>query len=354
MIDTVYLANLVQGYLNANELSKKFLVFADEGDMKKAVCKGNYKEEYTHCVIETISDNVVPFENLEFQTINTRLMLFVDLISGGKVLETELNREQSRNLIQVKSCVDAFLLAVNGKSTYIEDDGKIYNLTITMSKPTNGQKMSLGEIVEGLPIYCSVQFTIFQNGLNSNDCKIKVNGESLGYTQLVKTKNCTANQSNLGNEGARAYILAGGKSFDAVVPLLSSGVTQEFVEFMLGDSLNTAFDVELEYPNIKKHLICVLGKVQETDARGTNVALNISLLQGVEDILNYDDRWTIIETDAKEYTIATLQLGDVVYWGDKTYSVIEKEEDKTHAYTDEEKEHTIRIFRGSYGIRDRY
>lgn len=345
MINTVYLANLVQGYLNNNELNKKFLVFADEGDMKKAVCKGNYKEEYTHCVIETISDNVVPFENLEFQTINTRLMLFVDLMSGGKVLETELEREQSKNLIQVKECVDGFLKAVNGTSTYIEDDGKIYNLTIIMSKPTNGQKMSLGEIVEGLPIYCSVQFTIFQNGVSANDCKIKVNGESLGYTQLVKTKNCTANQSNLGNEGARTYILAGGKSFDMVVPLLNSGVTQEFVEFMLNDELNTAFEVELEYPSFSKHLICVLGKVQETDTRGANVGLNISLAQGVEDILNYDSRWTIIETSNETHTLSGVQLGDVVYWGDKTYSVISVEEDRTHTYTDDIAEHTIRIFR---------
>ena len=346
MINTIYLANLVQQYLNANELNKSFLIFADEGDMKKAVCKGNYKEEYTHGIIEVISDNTVPFEDWEFQTINTRLMLFVDLISGGKVLETEKEREQSKNLIQVKDCLDEFLLAVNGKSTYIEVGDRTYNLTITMSKATNGQKMSLGEIVEGLPIYCSIQFTIFQNGVNANYCKIRVNGESLGYTQFVKTKSCTANQSNLGDEGARTYILAGGKSFDLVVPLLTEGVTQEFVEFLLNDDLNTAFNVELEYPKFKKNFICVLGKVQETDTRGANVALNVSFMQGVEDILNYDDRWIIQETSDKQVTLATLELGDVVYWGDKTQTVIEKEEDKSHTYTDENETHTIRVFKG--------
>ena len=345
MINTVYLANLVQDYLNNNELNKKFLVFADEGDMRQAVCKGNYKEEYTHGVLETISDNIVQFEDLEFQTINTRLMLFVDLISGGRVSETELNREQSKNLIQVKECVDGFLKAVNGMSTYIEEDGKTYNLTIVMSKPTNGQKMSLGEVVEGLPIYCSVQFTIFQNGVNANDCKIRVNGESLGYTEFTKTKNCTINQNNLGNEGARSYILAGGKSFDLVVPLLKSGVTQEFVDFMLDDDLNNAFEVELEYPEKSRHYICVLGKVIETNVRGTNVALNLSFIQGVEDALNYDDRWHIVETNEKTYTYTGAKLGDVIYWGDKTYSVVSVEEDKTHTYTDEEESHKIKVFK---------
>lgn len=346
MIDTIYLANLVQGYLNANERNKKFLVFADEGDMRKAVCKGNYKEEYTHGIVEIISDNIVPFEDWEFQTLNARLMLFVDLISGGKVKETELNREQSKNLIDVKACVDEFLMAVNGKSTYIEIEDKIYNLTITMSKPTNGQKMSLGEIVEGLPIYCSIQFTIFQNGVNANYCKIKVNGESLGYTQLVKTKNCTVNQNNLGNDGARSYVLAGGKSFDLVVPLLTKGVTQEFVEFMLNDETDTAFEVEFEYPEFSKHFICVLGRVQETDTRGTNVALNVSLLQGVEDVLKYDERWNIQEVEQSQITLSGVELGNVVYWGDNSYTVIKTEEDKTHTYTDEYIEHTIRIFKG--------
>lgn len=346
MINTVYLANLVQSYLNTNELNKKFLVFADEGDMRKAVCKGNYKEEYTHCVIETISDNIVALDNLEFQTINTRLMLFVDLISGGRVLETELNREQSKNLIQVKECVEAFLRAINGKSTYIEEDGKAYNMSILMSNPTNGQKMALGEIVEGLPIYCSLQFSIFQNGVNANDCKFRVNGETLGYTGMIKTKNCTANQSNLADEGARSYILAGGKSFDLVVPLLTNGITQEFLEFMLSDDLNNAYSVQIEYPNFKKNFICVLGKVQETDDRGTNVALNVSFLQGVEDALNYDDRWQIIETTDKQVNIVSLELGDVVYWDDNTSTEVEKEEDKTHSYTDEKEEHIIRIFKG--------
>ena len=345
MINTVYLANLVQEYLNSNELNKKFLVFADEGDMRKAVCKGNYKEEYTHGVLEIISDNIVPFEDWEFQTINTRLMLYVDLISGGVIKETELEREQSKNLIDVKSCVDEFLMAVNGKSSYITIEDKIYNLTITMSKPTNGQKMSLGEVVEGLPIYCSIQFTIFQNGVNSNDCKIRVNGESLGYTQLVKTKNGTANQSNIGNEGARTYILAGGKSFDFIVPLLTSGVTQEFVKQLYSDELNKAFEVEFEYPDFSYHFICVLGKIQETNTRGANATLNISLAQGIENILNYDEMWELQETNEQQVTLSGIELGNVVYWGDNTWTVIKAEEDKTHTYA-EAKKHKIKIFKG--------
>ena len=344
MINTVYLANLVQDYLNTNELNKKFLVFADEGDMRKAVCKGNYKEEYTHGVLEIISDNIVPFEDWEFQTINTRLMLFVDLQSGGTVKETDLERPQSKNLIQVKDCVDNMIMAVNGKSSYVEIEDKIYNFTITMSKPTNGQKTALGDIPEGLPIYCSIQFTIFQNGVNSNYCKIKVNGESLGYTQLVKTKNGTANQSNVGNEGARTYILAGGKSFDFIVPLLTSGVTQEFVKHLYNDELNTAFETEFEYPDFSYHFICVLGRVQETNTRGSNATLNISLSQGVEDILNYDERWTIQETSQKELTLSGVELGNVVYWGDKTWNVIKSEEDKSHTYA-EAKKHKIKIFK---------
>lgn len=346
MIDTLYMANLIQAKLNQNNLGRKFLIFADEGDLVKSTRKGNYKKEYTHGILEIISDNIVPFEDLEFQTINTRLMLLVDLVSGGFQFETEEERNQSKNLIDIKQCVSDFINEVNGKSSYIDIDSKKFNLTITVNNPTNGQKTDLGEINEAFPIYINIQFVIFQNGLNSNYCKIIVNGESLGYTQLTKSKICTNNQSDVGKSGTRGYSLLGGKSFDFVVPLLESGVTQEFVEFMLNEEVNTAFNVRLEYPFTSKNFICILGKITETDTRGSNVALNVGLMQGVEDILNYDDRWTIKENvSGNETTIAELEVGDTVYWGDNTSTIINVESDKTHTYSDNKDIHTIRYFR---------
>ena len=347
MIDTLYIANLIQEELNKNAFGKKFLIFADEGDLVKSTGKGKYKVEYTHGIIQSISDSVVPIENVVLQTVNASLMILVDLGSSGyeNVVVDGVTRKQFKSLIETKQCLDSLLSAINGTSRYVDIDGKVYNMTISMSRPTNGEKTELGEINEAFPLYISFQFVIFENGVNANLCGIKVNGELLSFTQMTQSKICTNDQNEtLDNGGAKSYTLVGGKSFDFVAPLTNSGVTHEFIDFLLGYDTNNAFCVEIIYPWVEKQYICILGKVQSTLVKGTNVGLNISFLEGKQNVLTYDSRWVVNKYTTETISLLGMKKGYIIFYGDGNATKVDSDTDVSYTYTDGRKNHVVRIY----------
>lgn len=348
MIDTLYMANFLQNKINENTKGLKFLIFADEGDLKQSTKKRNVVEEYTHGILQIVSDNIVPFENLQFQTINTQLMLFVDLASEGFENITDndgIKRLQSIRLIKVKECVNDLLEELNGKSTYINIEDRRFNLTITMGNPTDGTKTSLGEINDGFPLYLSIQFTVFENGVNSNYCKVLINGESIGYVQVVKSYLTQSDQGQFANIGSKGYPLIGTFSYDFTTPLLEVGVTQKIIDHIMGEvRTDNAYCVSFEYPNKEFNKICFLAKAQETDVAGLNVGLNISFVDGFEDVLNYGDEWETQTTSASSISLIIARIGDIVFWGDGTSTIIKTLEDRSHIYPNES-EKIIKIFR---------
>ena len=114
MIDTLYMANWLQNQFNTNTLGKKFLIFADEGDLVKSTKYGNKVKTYTHGLLQIVSSTLTPIKNLKFQDISMQLMLIVDLQKGG--LEEHGERLQSANLIDVKQCIAEVTDRLNGQT----------------------------------------------------------------------------------------------------------------------------------------------------------------------------------------------------------------------------------------------
>lgn len=345
MIDTLYLANFIEEQLNANTLGKKFLIFADEGDLRKSqkkCCKE--RAYYTHGLLEVVTPTLVPIKNITFETASAQLMLIVDLVERGYQKEGQFERLQSTELLDVKRCIEQLISELNGKTLTVENGGKTYTVTVTLGQPTVGQKMSLGEISEGLPLYMQFAFSFFENGVNANDCHIYLNNEDLYFTRCVISKVKTADQNEFaGKKGGRSFVLSGGKSIDLVLPTVNTNIGVEIIKDILEDEINNAYAVRVDTPLYKKNFIGILGNNSVSMDAGANLGYNISIVQGVENMLKYGEKWAIEETSSVSLTKSILG-NKIIFWGDDTSDYIENGGEIEHTYTDGKQKHIIRIY----------
>jgi hypothetical protein len=328
MIDTLYIANYLQNVLNQNSLGLDFLVFADEGDLVSTRKVGAKEINYTQGLVEVTSSTIVPVKNITFHTINAQLMILADTTDAGFVYETDKKRKQSRNVIDIKQCLYEMIDKLNGQTTNMEIDNKTYNVTISMSRPTDGQKDTLGHIVDMLPLYMNISFNVFENGVNTNNVKLILNHEDIHFTRMVLSKVKTADQNNFAKDKAsKTLALVGGKSIDLVMPTLDTAFSRVVMEDFLKDNmLNRAIDVRIETPLGNTQFIGILGTTQISGDIGANLGYNISIVQGVEKALEYRDGywaknyWRQEQLEKMNYTISSyIDAGESVYWGDGTF-----------------------------------
>ena len=323
MIDTLYLANYIETALNENLLGKQFLIFADEGDLVKSTKYGNQVERYTHGLLEIISSQVTPVKSLRYQDMSMQLMIIADLNYGGKLTTGDLDREQSRNLVEIKSCLDGLINALNGQSVSITEDDRTYTMAFSFSQPTDGQKMSLGEISEGLPLYLNFSVVLFENGVNGSDYNIVVDGENQYFTSAVISRVKVTEQNPFYNgNNTKASIQNNGLGIDLVIPQTTSAVSEKIEDEIL-DGTDKAYCVILERGTKRTPYICTSLKTQQSVSLATNIGFNLSFAEAVEDCLDFEEnKWININTivlneeDTTKTFFNTTGEEIVIFWGD--------------------------------------
>lgn len=345
MIDILYLANFIEDELNKNTLGKEFRIFATEGDLVQSARVDGKLRVYEQGIVRVVSSNIVPIKNINFETINAQLMILAEMQRGSVSLEGSNERPQSTNVLDVKQCIGEVIGRVNGQTVNIDLEGKTYALTVGMSLPTEGEKTGLGQIADAVPLYINLSFVFFENGINSNDCEIYINGENMYFTTATVTRIKTADTSTFANSKVnKGVALVGGKSVDLVVPVLSSEVSQVIMEDILDDTkINRAVNVRVKTPLSEMQFIGLLGNTTLNLESGLNAGYNVSVIQGIEDALVYDDNWTIREQTNYTETVNLTSAG-TVYWGDGVVENFDEAQSVSHTYTGSG--HTIRVFGG--------
>lgn len=351
-LNEIFLANWLENNLNAiaKDMASdiEFLIFANEGDMVKTQKDHNNQrviQTYTHGILKVQSNDLIPVKNLTYQTLNCQLMVFVDLLDSGFINTGNKKRKQSRTLANVNACLNTFVEQVNGNTYPLEVDGRHFTTTISMSVPTSGPKTSLGEITEGLPLYSTIVFTLFENGVNSSECSLRINGEDLYLTNLVISKVKVADQNEFATtQGGKSCVLVGGKSFDFVTPVVNTPACRMIMEEALGDLENRAIAVHYSSPLAEKIFIGIFGNITVNHEAGANMGFNVSVAEGAEDLLTYDDNWDINEN----YKGASIyeQNPCFIFWGDGTVDFFPNGgvNDFKHTYSDNKSVHVLRKY----------
>ena len=342
MVDSKFFAEYFSDILNTYgiDYDKYFKIYADEGELRKAIKQyGKSPKIFTSGIAEITSSSLTPIRDVSLNTYSLQITLFIDLALNGYNEEKE-----SLNLIETRNIITNIIKDLNGKTILKKVNDINYKITLSMSYPGNGLKTSLGFISDCLPMYLNCSIAMFQDGINSNECYIKLNGEKVPFTNIVFTRARSAEQSTFkGDKNLKTIIESQGLSIDAVVPATNSKFSTMIMNDILNGS-NSAINVEVYTPLARTMFIGTFGDTRASLDIATNVGYNISIVRAKEDILDYDSDWDIIKTMDIDTNIS-INSDSVVYWGDGTVESL-KAGNYNHTYTDNKNNHTIRIFKG--------
>lgn len=375
MIDTKYFANYYETILNNAGINygKKFKIFADEGELKKAYQEyRKAKQHYVCGIVEITANQGVPIRDIKFDTYTCKLTLFVDLTVSGYDEEG-----QSIEMNEVREILTQLTDEIDGATSTVKIDNVSHSMTTTTDYYTLGDKTDLGFIAECLPIYWIGNFAFYESGLNSNDCKLKINGETVNFTRLTFTRKRTPESNTFnGDVSSKTIMQSQGLGIDFVMP--ATNKLDTFSNLVMYDILNggnTALCIEIDTPTTykefrdeqtyaldgKKVFIGTFGDNVASLDIATNVGYNISVVEAKENLLNYmqhggnvNSGWEIeeITENYKRYDLVAYK-DCVIFWGDGTIEKVNRQQDNidftstyvlSHTYKDNKPIHTMRVF----------
>ena len=350
MINSKYLATYFTELLNSygSEINKSFKIFADEGELKKAVKEyGKQPKEFTNGIAEIISSTLTPIRGIRLNTYAVQLTMYVDLAMDGFNEDKE-----SLNLIALRDLFTKITEDNNGKTEFVKIDGISYSQSMTVGYPTNGTKSEVGYISDCLPIYWTFNLAMFEDGVNANDCKLIVNNVDIPFTRMVLTRQRTAEQNNFSKDSSTKTIMQmNGLSIDIVMPALKNNNVSNSIMLDVLKGGNRALSVRLETPMGDTMFIGTFGNTQASLDIATNVGYNVSIVESKENILEYEYKGSYWLTKEVDNTLSNTQEIDYngkmsIYWGDGTYEYVDGSGILSHTYSDGKTKHTIRRYIG--------
>lgn len=321
MVELKDIAKKIEDILNTNALGKIFRIFSDSGELAK---RNRHENEYRNGLVEEISKTTSNLSGLEFVNMSVNLTLYANEEIRGK--DSDGN---SLELIELRQILGDFLDSYNFK-TFAEEFGETtYSTTYVIGATTTLPKGSLGYINDCVPLVTNIGLTFFENGVNSNEWQIIIDGEEVGYTSAVISRTKTAeNQPLEESKSTKTVIQTNGFGLDLVVPQISNNLGNAIEnEILTGQEY--AHILYIKGKNTEQNYICVFGNLQASLIKNANVGFNVPLVEGVPELLEYEEyKWLNLEvniTDLSYNTVTILNNDNEnlhIIWGDEnaTYS----------------------------------
>lgn len=338
MVELKDIAKKIENILNTNTLGKTFRIFSDSGELAK---RNGHENEYRNGLVEIVSSTISNLSGLEFINMSVNFTLYANEEARGK--DSDGN---SLEIIELRQILGDFLDSYNFK-TFAEEFGEAtYSTTYVIGATTTLPKGNLGYINDCVPLVTNIGLTFFENGVNSNEWQIFIDGEEVGYTSAVISRTKTAeNQPLVESKSTKSVMQTNGFGLDLVVPQISNNLGNAIEnEILTGQEY--AHILYIKGKNTEQNYICVFGNLQASLVKNSNVGFNLSMVEGVPELLEYSDKWTEYEVESLGNTLCLFRNINedevVIFWGDGEFS-FSNEENNTHIYEDEGF-YTVRVF----------
>jgi hypothetical protein len=315
LVELKDIAKKLEYILNANTLGKTFRVFSDSGELAK---RNGHENEYRNGLLEIVSRTTSNLSGLEFISSSVNLTLYANEDARGK--DSDGN---SIEIIELRQILGDFLENYNFK-TFAEEFGeKTYSTTYVIGETTTLPKGSLGYINDCIPLVTNIGLTFFENGVNSNEWQIYIDGEEVGYTNAVISRTKTAENMPLAeSKSTKSVMQTNGFGLDLVVPQISSNLGNAIEDEILTGK-EYAHMVYVKGKNTEQSYICVFGNLQASLIKNANVGFNVPLVEGVPELLDYKENvWLELEVEVTDlsYNTVTILNNDsenlYIFWGD--------------------------------------
>lgn len=326
MINTKYFADYFTNLFNEFGLNYDlhFYIVADEGGLKEAVQEyGKQPIHYTTGKITMPSSQLMPIRTIRLNNYVLELELLVDTLALG------FNENgESVNVNKVRDMITQMISSINGTTSAVMVDGVEYSQAIVMGTPIVGTKGEVGFIADALPMFVTINVSMFEDGINANEWTLRVNNAEVPFTSLVASRRRTAEQGTFTQEtDSQTIMQAQGISFDGVMPALKTNPFSRLLGLDILNGGNTPLAVEIETPLASVRFIGTFGDGTASLDLVTNVGYNFSIVKAKESVLDYGEGWKVFRMPGKNVQIQLENAGrHIIFWGDGTSEVLEIEE----------------------------
>ena len=329
MIELKTIAKTIENNLNtllANDGGQQFKIFADLGEFQNYYKAQNSNDIsfYINGILEALTPSLLPIRNLQAltQTIRVTFALDVEL----------MNKDENGNFKEVtgiRKILEKYIASANAKpfalsETLADSTSMTYEVTPSFNGVTVGEIAQLSPIGEILPMYLDCTYTFIQSGINSNSVQIFLNGESLYFEKCSLSRVRLAESNTFaGGKSTKTVIQNNGLSIDLNAPLLDTTQSGVIEDDVLDGGNNIAQCVQYVRGTKVRNYIMVFGNTTENLEMAKNIGANVSLVEGKQDILSYNEHWrtySVAVNAGQTITIGTAvsEFDGVAFFGDGT------------------------------------
>ena len=207
---------------------------------------------------------------------------------------------------------------------FVNNTTMTYEVTPSFNGVTVGEIAQLSPIGEILPMYLDLVYTFIQSGINSNSVQIFLNGESLYFEKCSLSRVRLAESNTFaGGKSTKTVIQNNGLSIDLNAPLLDTTQSGVIEDDVLDGGNNVAQCVQYVRGTKVRNYIMVFGNTTENLEMAKNIGANVSLVEGKQDILSYNEHWqtySVTVGAGQTVTIGTAvsEFKGVAFFGDGT------------------------------------
>lgn len=362
MLMTENFMHSIETQLNNTQTDVVFKLFDNVANMVNAYRKGNEVVQSVQGIFSLAPSNLTPIKNLNIAVVTARLELAVNIdtlppevTDNGEIVDYPLVR-------LVRNIWDSFAEANNGTPITLKDnDDKSYSVTPSYSLMSNGSVEILSsETGEVMSLATTMSFTVVENGINTNDISVYINGEDIMFGQATITRNRIAdstvyfddyyaNTYNNPTNSTKSVIQQNGLGIDLNIPLLYSTVGKQIAKDIMQGGNNNAYAVVI----IDKHEYLSGAYIMTTGSNtlglipAENVSARVSLVEVAPFVAVFDGKWTMDSyTGTGTYSIDIgLSKGATIIWGEDNDGEVltESVTSISHTYTSDGK-HQIYIY----------
>ena len=352
MIKAEDLVLSIQNALNSNTYGLNFALFTEDGEFKKAYRSQNITTHYVNGIASVQSSSLTPITGLTILEMSVNITFIVDV----ELLDKDANGNYVE-VLKVLNCLREYAELKNGGITVVNDGENNYTLAQSIMLPQCGVEQQQSYLGRCIPIELSLDYTMVENGINSNNVELYIYGEKIPYTTMTISRVQTGTASQKINEkSAKTSIEQDTINIGLEMPLSNTLFCQKCINDMLKGNKNTAIPVIIRYPTLnflpgdipEEAYICTYTTLKATQSTIQNVGVALDLTEVNSNVAVYDEKWNSEEVNVTELpyygsVAISKNIPCIIYWGDGTFRITDGAATYEHAYTALGK-YTIRWF----------
>lgn len=276
MIELSELVQQTQTALNANTNGVVFQIFGDTDNFLKSVRSGNTVTNYINGLMQVMESNIAPTQELVVATQTARLE-FVFPIDDADDLSPIQDQIEIYRAIVSSVYQKPFTQAMTDSS------GKQFSVCVYGAPATTGERLQRPIIGDSMSLVVYLYYSFIENGINSLDCPVYLDGVQVPYSSLSVSRVPTMEGNPYSDDtgAAKNRIVATALSVTMTVPATSTGQTSaSAVGFLLNGTV-AVHTFQINIGNSNQTFNVYFGQIDMNAEGVRNAGFTINLIEAV-------------------------------------------------------------------------